>query len=315
LVTLTGLIRTFIVLSQPFAGLPYENRKVVKFRNGWKFNLTYSQYRDFRDNYQALKKYVVKQVTDDMFSCDFGKFKITRSSPIICSAANLLERYQINQIEEDAFQVKGDKFELEGTSCVLLVLAEQLRDGYRGNFTNKVVLDIGGFQGETAMLFSLAGAKKVIIYEPIEENYQFIKRNVELNQINAEVHNTGIGSENGIKKMKNEPKNANFSFYPKGEFEIKIENVTEIISHSKADIAKFDCEGAEICLCTVPSEILKKIPVYMVELHGEDVQKQVTKKFLDSGFKVLKRKPKSQSLVTVYFVRRALLREPTHTKD
>ena len=305
MVTLTGLIRTFAVLSQPFAGLPYENRKVLKFRNGWKFNLTYSQFRDFRDSYKALKKYDVNQVTDDVFRSDFGKFKIVSPSPIICSAADLLEKYQINQIGEDAFQIKGGKFELEGTSCMLLVLAEQLKDGYTGNFTNKVVLDIGGFQGETAILFSLAGAKKVIIYEPIEENCRFIKRNVELNRINAEIHNTGIGSEDCIRKMKNEPKNANLGFYPKGEFEMRIENVTEIISQSKADIAKFDCEGAEICLCTVSKEILEKIPYYIIELHGEDVEKQVTEKFLDSGFKVIKRKLKSSSLVTAYFAREA----------
>jgi FkbM family methyltransferase len=304
MVTLIGLIRTLIVLNNPVAGLPYENRKVLKFRNSWKLNLTYSQFRDFRDSYSALKKYRVEQVNDNHFQVDFKVFKIVRRSIIICSIADLLKRYQINQIEEDVFRIKGDKFELEGTSYMLLVLAEQLKGDYEGNYDSKVVLDVGGFQGETAVLFSLAGAKKVIIYEPVPGNQKFIKKNVELNHVNAEIHEAGIGCENAIIKVKPIQPEDNFGFSPTNQqFDMKIDNISDVISSSKADMAKIDCEGAELCLNTVPKEVLQKIPCYIIELHGEEIRNVLTKKFLSTGFKITKTITKSHSLSTITFLR------------
>ena len=111
--------------------------KALKFRSGWQLNLTYSQFRDFRDSYSALKNYHVDQVNENHFQVDFKVFKIVRQSKIICSIADLLKKYQISQIEEDVFRIKGDKFELEGTSYIFLVLAEQLKGDYEGNYKAK----------------------------------------------------------------------------------------------------------------------------------------------------------------------------------
>ena len=304
MVTLIGLIRTLTVVSNVSAGLPYKNRKVIVFRNGWRLNVTYAQFRDFRDSYKTLKKYDIEQVNDNLFKVDFGVFEIIRRSVTICSIADLLKRYQIRQIEEDVFRVKGEKLELEGTSYMLIVLAEQLKGEYGGNYKDKVVLDVGGFQGETAVLFALAGAKKIIIYEPVPENHKFIRKNVELNHVHAEIHEAGIGSENSIVKVTPEQPEDNFGFSPTNQkFDMKIDNVADVIFKSKADIAKFDCEGAEMCLNMVPNEVLAKIPRYIIELHGEDVRKVITKKFLDAGFRIAEKKVKSPGLTTICFLK------------
>jgi FkbM family methyltransferase len=42
------------------------------------------------------------------------------------------------------------------------------------------------------------GANKVIIYEPVTANHQFIKENVRLNHVNAEIHDEGVGDKNGV---------------------------------------------------------------------------------------------------------------------
>jgi FkbM family methyltransferase len=302
MVTLIGLIRTFTTLKNPLAGLPYQGRKELFFRNGWKLNLTYAQFRNFRDSYSTLKKYNVRQASEKQFEVDFGSFKVTRPSNIIYSTAVLQKHYQISQIGEDVFRVKGDKFELEGTSYLLMVLAEQLKGDYSGDCTGKVVLDIGGFQGETAVLFALAGAKKIVVYEPVPDNVYFIKKNAELNHINVEVHDAGIGSEDSAIKIQ-PGLNEDYFYRSTQPFDMKIRNVANVISESKADVAKIDCEGAEICLVNVPSEVLRLVPCYFIELHGEEVRKVVTEKFLASGFRIAKNSVKSPSLSVVTFIR------------
>ena len=63
------------------------------------------------------------------------------------------------------------------------------------DYSGKIVLDIGGYFGETAVLFYYWGASKVVIYEPVEEHLKYIRKNIEANNLNAEIHNEGIGSD------------------------------------------------------------------------------------------------------------------------
>ena len=66
---------------------------------------------------------------------------------------------------------------------------------------------------------------------------------------------------------------------------IGIKSATTIIGKSKADVAKIDCEGAEINLTDVPKETLRLIQSYLIETHSIDIQKMITKKFLESNFR------------------------------
>ena len=151
----------------------------------------------------------------------------------------------------------------------------------------------------------MAGAKKVIIYEPVPENQKFIKKNVELNHVNAEIHESGIGREDAIIKVKPEQTENNFGFSPTNQqFNMKIDNISEVISSSKADIAKIDCEGAEICLNTVAKEVLERIPCYIIELHGEEVINILTRKFLSTGFRITRTRAKSSSLAVITFLKK-----------
>jgi hypothetical protein len=72
----------------------------------------------------------------------------------------------------------------------------------------------------------------------------------------------------------------------KGEnrIEMRIRNITSVIEESNADIAKFDCEGAEISLTTVPKQTLGKIEFYMIEVHSTEIRKAITDPFTTSGF-------------------------------
>jgi hypothetical protein len=84
---------------------------------------------------------------------------------------------------------------------------------------------------------------------------------------------------------------------------IKVKNVADVITESHADVAKFDCEGAEDSLINVPSEILRKIDYYMFELHGSRTIKQVVAKFKKSGFSLVKVQIRNLERANVSFIR------------
>ncbi len=60
------------------------------------------------------------------------------------------------------------------------------------------------------------------------------------------------------------------------------------LNKSNADIAKIDCEGAEISLNEVSEDVLRKISLYMIETHNAEIQKLLTKKFEAAGFRHMK---------------------------
>jgi len=162
---------------------------------------------------------------------------------------------------------------------------------HKCDYKNKVVLDIGGFYGESAVFFSSQGARKVIIYEPIVAHCNFIKRNILLNDVNAELHDEGIGREDGYQTIRYETIDACLGALSKGRhtMKIKIKNVTKVIKESDANIAKFDCEGSEENLVNIPNEILRKIDFYMIECHTPKITTAIISKFNDAGFGLVKK--------------------------
>jgi FkbM family methyltransferase len=285
MITLIGFLRTFVTVRNPLNGLPYEGRKKIKFYNRLELKLSFPQFRDIRDCYSVLKKFTVQQVGEDSFKVDFKSFNITASAANICLIATLVRHFEVNLMVNEKFQIKGNGFKLEGSLDMLGIVKELFLDGeYEGDYTGKVVLDIGGFQGESAVYFWHAGAKKVVIYEPIKDYYEQIRVNLKLNNIPSEINQAGIGPEDT--KMTIDVFAADDS---KQEL-VDMKNISEVITLSCADVAKIDCEGAEICLTSVPNKTLRKIPHYEIELHGVDVQDKVLKKFEEAGFKVTRYK-------------------------
>ncbi len=303
MVTLTGLIRTFRVAAQPLDCLPYQNQKNINFKNGWTLDISFSQFRDVRDSYNSLRNYAVKQVNAELFEVDYGNFSITANIKTVCAFAQLLHNYPeytITKLSDDLFRIEGAGIKLEGSSAMVGVFSELQDDEYKTDFNNKAILDIGGFQGESAVYFKKLGAKKVVIYEPAKEHCKIIQRNVDLNGMDAEVHHVGIGNTNTIMTMDVFDTTLRIGEKPKKEI-VKIKNIIDIINESHVDIAKIDCEGAEICLMTVPNEVLRKISYYILELHGEANRKAVTSKLMEAGYKIVKIKNKGTELSIVHF--------------
>ncbi len=300
------LVRTFAVASNPFAVLSLIHSKsklrAIKFKDGFTLQLTWQQFRVIRDNYTVIRQFAISQVEDDLFKLKSDKSEIECPHHLIPLMCDLMSKYHLVQLERNLFRVSGDDFELVGDSAMLLVLQEQESGEYNYDYTGKVVLDVGGYQGESAVFFHRKGAKRVIIYEPVAGNHKFISQNVAANHVNAEVHEEGIGDSDGnVSISYDNVADTSFGLTREGKhsLQIKVRNVSDVIAQSDANVAKFDCEGAEETLTRVPKDTLRKIPVYMIEVHSPELKKSIEVKFQLAGFKLTREIPKTSKISVV----------------
>jgi FkbM family methyltransferase len=238
----------------------------VTFKNGSTFQLTWPQFRVLRDNY------------------------------------SIMQRYSIEQVGEETFRIKDDNFELIGNLDMLLAVQE-LRCGiYQCNYRGKTVLDVGGFQGESAVYFSSMGAKKVIIYEPVVAHHKFINKNMSMNHVKAEIHKEGVGDRDENRTVIYKETDRSFGFSDEGphKMEIRLRNVANVLEECNAEVAKFDCEGAEESLIRVPIEILRRIELYIIEVHSPKIRAAVIEKFKSAEFDITKETAinERQSIIT-----------------
>jgi len=254
LVSLQGLVKTFKISKNPFSTifLRFNGLQGTIFlRNGSVFRVGWRDFCFLRDNYRLVKKYSLRQVGDGryLFSTSWGK--------------------------------------LVGNFELLSVLEEIGQGFYDMDFSGKTLLDVGGFMGETAVYFlKVCGVKRVVMYEPVEMHSGFIHENFKLNDVSVEVHHEGIGCSDGFVKVRYDKIDVEFGLESGGnnEVTIKVRDVTKVIVESNADVAKFDCEGAEMYLADVPMEVLRRLEYVIVETHSESIKALLEKKFVISGF-------------------------------
>ena len=297
--------RTLKVTRNPLVGFALKrggSRKSVSFRNGSFYCLTWPQFRVFRDNYQFLTKYTVTQVKDDLFKINDARSEVVCSAVLLPMFFDLLRDFAIHQ-ENELYRLKNEKQELVGTEAMLVCIQELRTGEYECECKDKIVLDVGGFEGESAVYFWDNGAKKIVIYEPIPTHVEAIKKNVALNHINAEIHPSGIGKQDGPQTIHFNETDPGFGILSKGAktTEIQVSNVSRVIAESGAQIGKFDCEGAEESLVGVPVEILQKIPYYIIEVHSLKIRKAILDKFLGAGFILEKDIPKPGEFSVLIF--------------
>jgi methyltransferase, FkbM family len=213
--------------------------------------------------------------------------------PLIIDAANNLSINSINQLGEDLIEIKCEKFNLTGSFAILTALKEVTMGTFDCDFNNRIVLDIGGFQGETAVIFFTMGAKKIVIYEPLVAHHALIKNNLEKNSVIAELHAEGIGEKDCTETVHFDKVDMGFGLKNTGcnKIEISLRNIITVLSQSHASIAKIDCEGYEKCLITIPNEILSQLDYYIIETHSHKIKHAITKKFLQAGFRLNRNLP------------------------
>jgi FkbM family methyltransferase len=294
--SLDRLTQTITTTSNfPIALLSRQNKKRVniKFRSGLQLKLTWDQFVHLRDNYDSMRGFSINQIDDNQFRVKNSKMDLTCTAEDMKFLLRVNSKFSVEQTDDGLFKVTGDGFQLIGsqvTSGLIFLVNEYLNGDYKCDCTGKVVLDIGGFQGETAVFFKLLGAKKVVIYEPVLENHRFIKRNIELNGVDAEIHQEGVGAKDGTVTFNYDDITVGLGQNCSGskQMTIKVRDISRVIEESHADIAKLDCEGAEENLVNVSAATLRKVERYMIESHSANIKQALIEKFTACGFNVTK---------------------------
>ena len=147
-----------------------------------------------------------------------------------------------------------------------------------------IIIDIGAHNGYFSAFASkntLEGSK-IYAYEPVEENYNILRKNLNENGFkNVEAQNLGISKcDETITLYVNTAHTGGHSIYKERVEKYDVESIEELklrctafkdsIPHDikKVDYCKIDCEGAEFdILLNTPKEFLKKVSIYAMEFH------------------------------------------------
>ncbi|MEZ0346220.1 MAG: FkbM family methyltransferase [Infirmifilum sp.] len=137
---------------------------------------------------------------------------------------------------------------------------------------NRVVVDVGAGVGDTAVMFALMGAGKVIALEPHPSLFKVARETVEINGVADRVLllNAGIGASDCVVEVGDCPVGYRL-FSPcecKGDVKVRVYTLGSLVGEFGIDdvVLKMDCEGCEYDAVTDP-EVLKVFRQVVIEYH------------------------------------------------
>ena len=158
------------------------------------------------------------------------------------------------------------------------------------NVEGKLVLDIGAFVGDSAMLFALRGARRVVAVEPSPWAFNVAMRNVKANGLSdtVELINCAVMREEGkTLTLPSSEIGADFRVsVTKGGVPVPICTLDSLIERfGPFDVLKMDCEGCEYE--SIPySRRIGEVKEVLIEYHeGYEV---IVRKLLEAGFRMVR---------------------------
>jgi FkbM family methyltransferase len=178
----------------------------------------------------------------------------------------------------------GERFLIRKASCLndMFILHEVFVQGvYAGHprpLEGKVVLDIGGYLGDTAVYFGMRGAR-VTAYEPSPELFNLALRNVALNGVHADLVNAGVGCRNETLQLTigdTGADGASTTLFPGekplnrahgGRASVPIVPFADVLAgFDSVFLAKIDCKGCEFpALLSLDPRDLRKVEHFMLQ--------------------------------------------------
>lgn len=165
-----------------------------------------------------------------------------------------------------------------------VVLEVFVQHDYGTAYEGLRVLDVGGYNGDSAVFFAIRGAQAVACVEPYPPAVERIRENLHLagveNKINlfpvalGGIDGTGhiIASEaNAQENRLREPATASQLHTRTDAIEVPVYTLERLLAElgwDTVDVAKLDCEGCEYAILERTSEtILRRVRVWVMEFH------------------------------------------------
>lgn len=175
------------------------------------------------------------------------------------------------------------KLRVDSTDMMAFTHVWLLREYKRAEFDIKnddIIIDIGAHIGLFA-LYSSQFCKdgKIYCFEPIRENFEMLKANIELNGIkNIVATNAAVSSNNGVVTVYINDDEAGHSMHVIGAKSVQVDSISLqriIDSHdvTQCDFLKLDCEGEEYeIIDSLPAEYFDRIKKICIEYHFADTK-------------------------------------------
>ena len=164
------------------------------------------------------------------------------------------------------------------------------------NVSNKYIIDIGAYIGDSAIYFALKGARKVFAVEPYPYTYDLLVKNIKINSLNSIIKpiNAAITDKNGVTLLPYLVEDTSDKSVHGSDIGVEVPcyklssliDMLKDIEKVNGDLAlKMDCEGCEYNVILGSSnETLRVFEEIILELHGDP--KPLIYKLKESCFKV-----------------------------
>jgi len=163
-----------------------------------------------------------------------------------------------------------------------------------------VCYDVGGHRGYMAGVLGLAGASRVIVFEPLPDNVVSLKRLIELNpQLPLQIEQMAVGNSDGEARFKvmadrSMGKLATSTFQAgvdaMEELTVPLRRLDSMVFDeglAAPNLIKIDVEGAEFdVLCGSSRTLAKYRPRLFIEAHTSTLADLCVRKLIDLGYEV-----------------------------
>ena len=164
-----------------------------------------------------------------------------------------------------------------------------------------VCLDIGGWRGFFSGVMALAGASKILVFEPLPANATQIRRTLELNpKLSIELIEAAVGETEGRLEFVVMPESSmgklaasSFQAEQRGgqKISVRVVAVDELIATGKfapPAMLKIDVEGAEMFVLRGARQLLAaRKPELFIEVHSPALAKECDAFLTGLGYEIL----------------------------
>ena len=163
-----------------------------------------------------------------------------------------------------------------------------------------VCYDIGGYRGYMSGLMALAGASKVLVFEPLPANQKALRRLCELNpELPIELVPVAVGNIDGSMRLRvmadsSMGKLVSSSFQAAaaaiGEIEVDIRRIDTQVERGiipPPNLIKVDVEGAELEVLQGAAGVMQSFrPLVFLEAHSARLEKSCVRMLLDLDYEI-----------------------------